>query len=191
MSQRPTFYTPASVYWSGLTGSSVATMIPWVPTFANLSDTDTIAVISADVGGSTAGMYVKIVDPITTRPSWVMVMPMAALALAMSTNSTLTVVVNSGSTATYASPNVVYANGQVVSGGAIAVSSNIVYLIATPPMVAGGSFTVATLPAASTAGVGARSFVTDANAATFNTVAAGSGTNKVPVFSDGTAWRIG
>jgi len=51
--------------------------------------------------------------------------------------------------------------------------------------------TVANLFSASTAGVGARSFVTDANATTFNSVVAGGGSNKVPVFSDGTNWRIG
>lgn len=50
---------------------------------------------------------------------------------------------------------------------------------------------VASLPAAATAGVGARGFVTDANATTFNSIVAGGGTNKVPVFSDGTNWRIG
>lgn len=33
--------------------------------------------------------------------------------------------------------------------------------------------------------------MTDANAVTFNSVVAGGGTNKLPVFSDGTAWRIG
>jgi hypothetical protein len=53
------------------------------------------------------------------------------------------------------------------------------------------SFTVANLPAASTAGAGARAFVTDANATTFASVVAGSGANGVPVYSDGTNWRIG
>lgn len=49
--------------------------------------------------------------------------------------------------------------------------------------------TVSALPAAGT--IGRRAFVTDANASTFFTVAAGSGSNKVPVFDDGTNWRIG
>ena len=53
------------------------------------------------------------------------------------------------------------------------------------------TYTVATLPSASAMGAGARSFVTDANATTFNSVVAGGGSNAVPVFSDGTAWRIG
>jgi hypothetical protein len=50
---------------------------------------------------------------------------------------------------------------------------------------------VASLPAAATAGAGARSFVTDATAATFGTVAAGGAANAVPVWSDGTNWKIG
>jgi len=57
--------------------------------------------------------------------------------------------------------------------------------------VRSGSYTVATLPSASTAGAGARAFVTDATATTFASVVAGGGANKVPVVSDGTNWIIG
>jgi hypothetical protein len=52
-------------------------------------------------------------------------------------------------------------------------------------------YTVVTLPSAVTSGVGARSFVSDANATTFASIVAGGGANKVPVYSDGTNWRIG
>jgi hypothetical protein len=52
-------------------------------------------------------------------------------------------------------------------------------------------YTVSTLPAASTVGVGVRSFVADATATTFASNAIGGGTNKVPVYSDGTNWKIG
>jgi hypothetical protein len=57
----------------------------------------------------------------------------------------------------------------------------------------GTTYTVATLPSASgtTAGAGARAFVTDANATTFASIVAGGGANGVPVYSDGTNWRIG
>jgi hypothetical protein len=48
---------------------------------------------------------------------------------------------------------------------------------------------VATLPAPIFAGD--RNFVTDATAATFNTVVAGGGSNQVPVFWDGSNWKIG
>ena len=51
--------------------------------------------------------------------------------------------------------------------------------------------TVASLPTASTVTVGTRMFVSDANSTTFNSVVAGGGSNKVPVFCDGTNWRIG
>ena len=55
----------------------------------------------------------------------------------------------------------------------------------TPPT------TVSSLPTAAAALKGARSFVTDANATTFASVVAGSGSNNVPVYCDGTNWRIG
>jgi len=51
--------------------------------------------------------------------------------------------------------------------------------------------TVASLPSASTSGAGARYFVSDANATTFASIVAGGGANNVPVYSDGTNWRIG
>lgn len=49
--------------------------------------------------------------------------------------------------------------------------------------------TVATLPALPTQGD--RAFVTDANATTFYSIVAGGGANFVPVFYDGSDWRIG
>ena len=52
-------------------------------------------------------------------------------------------------------------------------------------------YTVSTLPSASTLGVGARSFVSDATVTTFASTVAGGGSNKVPVYSDGTNWKIG
>lgn len=51
--------------------------------------------------------------------------------------------------------------------------------------------TVASLPAAGTAGAGARHFVTDATATTFMSTVSGGGANSVPVVSDGTNWLIG
>jgi len=54
-----------------------------------------------------------------------------------------------------------------------------------------GTQTVAALVAAGTAGAGARAVVTDASATAFHDIVAGGGANVVPVFSDGTNWRIG
>lgn len=50
---------------------------------------------------------------------------------------------------------------------------------------------VASLQSAATVGSGTRAFVNNATAATFGTVVAGGGANQVPVYSDGTNWRIG
>jgi hypothetical protein len=50
---------------------------------------------------------------------------------------------------------------------------------------------VANLPTAASAGAGARGFVTNATATTFYSIVAGGGSYGVPVFSDGTNWRIG
>jgi hypothetical protein len=52
-------------------------------------------------------------------------------------------------------------------------------------------YTVATLPSAVTSGIGARAFVSDATATTFASTVAGGGANKVPVYSDGTNWKVG
>ena len=50
---------------------------------------------------------------------------------------------------------------------------------------------VSGLPSASSVGAGSRAFVTDANATTFASIVASGGSNGVPVYSDGTNWRIG
>lgn len=52
-----------------------------------------------------------------------------------------------------------------------------------------GTTTVAGLPG--TPSAGQRHMVTDANATTFHSVVASGGSNVVPVFYDGTNWRIG
>ena len=81
---------------------------------------------------------------------------------------------------------------EVTYGNTISVAGNITasYNIATTALKTTPT-TVAALPAAATAGAGARSFVSDANDTAFNAVVAGGSANNIPVFSDGTTWRIG
>jgi len=50
---------------------------------------------------------------------------------------------------------------------------------------------VLSLPAAATAGVGARAFVNDALAPVFGSTVATGGAVAVPVYSDGSAWKVG
>jgi hypothetical protein len=57
-----------------------------------------------------------------------------------------------------------------------------------PPLT---NYTVATLPFASVAGKGARSFVTDALAPTFGATVVTGGAVAVPVYSDGVNWKVG
>jgi hypothetical protein len=53
------------------------------------------------------------------------------------------------------------------------------------------NYTVATLPSAVTSGIGARSFVTDALAPAFGATVVTGGAIAVPVYSDGTNWKVG
>ena len=53
------------------------------------------------------------------------------------------------------------------------------------------NYTVTTLPSAATAGKGARAFVTDALAPTFGATVITGGAIAVPVYSDGTNWKVG
>jgi hypothetical protein len=57
-----------------------------------------------------------------------------------------------------------------------------------PPLT---NYTVANLPSAVTAGAGARSFVTDALTPTFGATVVTGGAVAVPVYSDGTNWKVG
>jgi hypothetical protein len=52
-------------------------------------------------------------------------------------------------------------------------------------------YTVSTLPSAVTSGAGARAFVSDALAPTFGSTVVTGGAVKVPVYSDGTDWKVG
>lgn len=54
-----------------------------------------------------------------------------------------------------------------------------------------GVSTVSGLPSISTVPQGTRRTVTDATVTTFASIVAGGGSNVVPVYADGTDWRIG
>jgi hypothetical protein len=52
-------------------------------------------------------------------------------------------------------------------------------------------YTVATLPSASAYGKGTRAFVTDSLAPAFGATVTGGGSVAIPVYSDGTNWKVG
>jgi len=51
--------------------------------------------------------------------------------------------------------------------------------------------TFSQLPTAATAGAGTRAFITDSSSVVFAATVAGGGANKVPIYSDGTNWKVG
>jgi hypothetical protein len=63
--------------------------------------------------------------------------------------------------------------------------------LVTPVVLSTTVYTVATLPSAVTATAGARAFVSDSSVTTFNATVVGGGANTVPVFSNGTDWKVG
>ena len=54
-----------------------------------------------------------------------------------------------------------------------------------------GVYEVVNLPGANNLGAGARAFVIDSSVTTFGSTVAGGGSAKVPVYSDGTNWKVG
>ena len=79
--------------------------------------------------------------------------------------------------------------GNMVATGAVSGTT-----LTASTYLASGTIAVGSLPAAATAGASARYFVTDSNVVAtgnFGNVVAAGGANKVPVYSDGTNWRIG
>ena len=82
--------------------------------------------------------------------------------------------------------NTALQNTTTTLAGTLTVTSNVVC-----KNVKTTGVTVASLPTAATAGAGSRAFVTDANQNTFYANVFSGGANQVPVFSDGTFWRIG
>lgn len=61
----------------------------------------------------------------------------------------------------------------------------------TPVTLSTAVYTVATLPVAAAVVAGARTFVSDSSVTTFNTTVVGGGSNTVPVFFNGTDWKVG
>jgi len=82
--------------------------------------------------------------------------------------------------------------GNLINAGLTSVTGNITGgNILTAGIVKTTAKTFATLPTAANAGAGARSFITDANTATFGSQVTSGGSNAVPVWTNGTNWYVG
>lgn len=82
-------------------------------------------------------------------------------------------------------------NGVRALNGILSAQIEILAAIQAMTPTTMGVSTVSGLPDAATAGQGARRLVTDADSTTFGDVVTGGGSNILPVFSDGTDWRLG
>ena len=80
------------------------------------------------------------------------------------------------------------AGAEIRSGGTLRIRATSAGTAITGPLTL-GTYTVATLPSAS-ANAGAFAQVTDSNSTTNGNTVAGGGSNRVPVFSNGTNWII-
>lgn len=81
--------------------------------------------------------------------------------------------------------------GLYITRNASGIPNAIVSVVAGAVVAGAPPTTVALLPAAATAGVGARAFVTDATTPAALTAVTGGGAVKVPVYSDGSTWLVG
>ena len=89
-------------------------------------------------------------------------------------------------------------NETVIGANAVGLGSNTTVignssttLTKTFGVIVGTNYTVATLPSASTSGVGARAFVTDALAPVFGATVVTGGAVATPVYSDSVNWKVG
>lgn len=82
-------------------------------------------------------------------------------------------------------------NRTVLQNGVFALNAILVALQQGFGITTIGVSTVSGLPAVASVAQGSKRTVTDATATTFASIVAGGGSNVVPVYSDGTNWRIG
>jgi hypothetical protein len=133
---------------------------------------------SANVGGnlaigtSTAGRSVTIFAGGINRSS--NVATFANTGVTVYGNITAANIITTGTYGNITNANVISANNLVVTT-----------TVRTIPVL------FAALPSATSAGAGARAFVTDGNTATFGNQVSGSGANAIPVYSNGTNWYVG
>ena len=84
-----------------------------------------------------------------------------------------------------------FSTGTVIEASWLDDVDEVVYTTLPTYLAKSTAVLVSALPSAVTEGGGTRRFVSDANATTFASIVAGGGANFVPVYSDGTNWRIG
>ena len=174
---------------SSLTSGSGNTAVGTEALFSNLSGTNNTAVgnraLDAVDSSNNTAIGASALGAATSGSGNTAIGSRAAETLTTGSNNIII-----GSLASASSNSV---NHEITLGNSSITSLRVpgLTLTAGAKWINNGTQTVAALVAAGTAGAGARAVVTDANATTFHAIVAGGGANVVPVFSDGTNWRIG
>jgi len=160
---------------------------------ANITSVGTLTSLAV-TGTTTSGNFVGIFANTTSNIS----IPVAGGNILMTAGGTANVIVVAATGAYLSSANIggtgnIVGNanvGNLGTPGLIIATGNVTgaNLVATLYAYTGVN-TVANLAAAGTAG--RRFFVNNASATTFASIVAGGGANFVPVYDDGTNWRIG
>jgi hypothetical protein len=166
---------------------------------ANITSVGTLTSLAV-TGTTTSGNFVGIFANTTSNIS----IPVAGGNILMTAGGTANVIVVAATGAYLSSANIT-GTGNIVGNANVGNLGTPGLIIATGNVsganvigtgfVKSQSTTVSSLAAAATAGAGARSFVTDGNlvasGTNFGAIIGGSQSNAVPVYSDGTNWRIG
>jgi len=96
-----------------------------------------------------------------------------------------------GSAATNTNEIAIGYNAVGLGSNTTVIGNSSTTLTKTFGVIVGTNYTVATLPSASTSGVGARAFVTDALAPVFGATVVTGGAVATPVYSDSVNWKVG
>ena len=150
-----------------------------------IQDTTTVLTApAASIGGTGSGFTVPVAS-LSTGVNNTALGYQAGLALTTGSNNTVLGYAAAASSATI--------SNEITLGNASVTAFRIPALTITAgaKWINVGSSTVALLPAAATAGLGARAFVTDALTPAFGSAVVGGGAVAVPVYSDGTSWLVG
>ena len=113
------------------------------------------------------------------------------IATTSGTNNIYVGIGSHGSAATNQNEIVIGASAVGLGSNTTVIGNSSTTLTKTFGVIVGTNYTVATLPSASTSGVGARAFVTDALAPVFGATVVTGGAVATPVYSTGSAWNVG
>lgn len=143
--QQPTFFSPATVYFQGLSGPTVSVLIPWVSSFDQVDHTGgSICILTTDLRSSPAGLYVLM--PVTTlgqgtSMQWKLGLTFATLIGITAAAGVLIVIANSATTQVFSSGNTVYRNGNVQSDLTVRPSTTDVWTVTHLPTSGTGGIT--------------------------------------------------